>query len=277
MIDRHEEPPVRLDTHEGGRIYVITMNRPRQMNALGGGMVEGLFDAFTRFRDDPTARVAILTGAGERAFCAGADLKEPARPRKSTLEKDGQQAPEDSRGSGLLGLVPIAERLELWKPVIAAINGYAIAGGFMMAMQCDIRIMADHALIGIAETRWNRGGAWWMAPLTRQIGLGNALELALWGDTQYSAQRAYEIGWAQRVVPQAELMTTAMVYAERMLDLAPRSVANIKQMLYRGFNMEPSTAMTLGRWLEQNLAGMQDTVEGSTAFTEKRRPRFTNS
>ena len=144
----------------------------------------------------------------------------------------------------------------------------------MMAMQCDIRIMADHAKVGIAEARWNMAGAAWMAPLTRQIGLGQALELALWGDTQITAQRCYEIGWAQRVVPGAELMDTAMGYAERMLDMAPRAVSNIKRMLYRGFNMDPMNSQTVGEWLEQNVQGMKDSIEGPTAFAEKRHPKL---
>jgi enoyl-CoA hydratase/carnithine racemase len=171
-------------------------------------------------------------------------------------------------------MVPLSEKLELWKPTIAAINGYALAGGFMMAMQCDIRIMADHAKVGISEARWNIAGGSWMAPLTRQIGLGHALELALWGDTQYDAQRCYEIGWVQRVVPAPDLMPTAMAYAERMLDMAPRAVSNIKQMLYRGFNMDPMWSSSVGEWLEQNLQGMKDSIEGPTAFAEKRRPNF---
>jgi E-phenylitaconyl-CoA hydratase len=264
--------PVLVDKHAEDRIWVITMNRPHRMNSFGDGMLDRLGDAFSEFRDDPRARVAILTGAGERAFSAGGDLKEVSSSRKETDGRDA--APPKPAGRAGLPVVPLTEKLELWKPTIAAVNGFAIAGGFMMAMQCDIRIMAEHAKVGIAEARWNMAGASWMAPLTRQIGLGNALELALWGDTQLSAQRCYEIGWAQRVVPGAELMETAMAYAERMLDMAPRAVANTKRMLYRGFNMDPMDSQQVGEWLEQNLQGMKDSIEGPTAFAEKRRPNF---
>ena len=104
--------------------------------------------------------------------------------------------------------------------------------------------------------------------------LGAALELCLWGDTQYSANRCYEIGWAQKVVPGSELMTTALTFAQRMLNMAPREVRNVKQMLYRGFNMDPRDSVVYGGWLEQNLAGMQDSIEGPLAFSEKRRPNF---
>jgi enoyl-CoA hydratase/carnithine racemase len=256
---------VLVEKHSDDRIWVITMNRPHRMNSFGDGMIDKLTQAFSQYRDSPTARVAILTGAGDRAFSAGGDLKQMSQAPSA-------DAPT-RRGSGL-PMVPLSEKLDLWKPTIAAINGYALAGGFMMAMQCDIRIMADHAKVGISEARWNVPGASWMAPLTRQIGLGQALELALWGDTQYDALRCYEIGWVQRVVPAADLMPTAMAYAERMLDMAPRAVSNIKQMLYRGFNMDPIWSSSVGEWLEQNLQGMKDSIEGPTAFADKRRPNF---
>jgi enoyl-CoA hydratase/carnithine racemase len=264
-------PSVLVDKRSDGRIWVITMNRPQRMNAFGDGMTQNLTRIFGEFRDNTTARVAIVTGAGERAFCAGGDLKEVSASRKAGDQLQQQSSSGPRRG---LGFVPLSERLELWKPTIAAVNGFAVAGGFMVAMQCDIRIMAEHAKVGIAEARWNMAGAAWMAPLTRQIGLGNALELAMWGDTQLTAQRCYELGWAQRVVPKEQLMDTAMGYAERMLDMAPRAVANIKRMLYRGFNMDPMWSMQVGDWMEQNLQGMQDSVEGPTAFAEKRRPNF---
>ena len=272
-------PVVLLDKYENGRIWVITMNRPQRMNSLGGGLPQALTEAWIAFRDDPDARVAILTGAGDRAFCAGADLieaaartqaaqsGEPARRRRPMAETTGL----------LLGCLPLAEGLQLWKPTIAAVNGYAIAGGFALAMQCDIRVAAEHARVGIAEARWNLPGAGWIAPLTRQIGLGIALELSLWADTQFTAQRAYEVGWVNKVVPKEQLMPTAMDYAQRMLDMAPREVRNIKQTLYRAFYMTPDVAMAFGNAVEQNLEGMQDSIEGPRSFAEKRRPNFTDS
>lgn len=268
-------PVVKVDKHEDGQIYVITMNRPHRMNSMGDGLPAALYDAFSEFRDDPTGRVAILTGAGSKAFSAGADLiatSETRQAESSGGRPPGYRAPRQGKD-----IVPLAEGMNLWKPTIAAVNGYAIAGGFMYAMQCDIRLMAEHARVGIAETRWNMPGGNWMAPMTRQIGLGSALELTLWGDTQYTAQRCYEIGWAQRVVPAEELMDTAMDYAKRALDMAPRAVRNMKEALYRGYYMDPLQGDAFGRALEQNLAGMQDSVEGPTAFSEKRRPNFTDS
>ncbi|MBI2864905.1 MAG: enoyl-CoA hydratase/isomerase family protein [Chloroflexi bacterium] len=262
-------PVVTVDKYEDGKIYIITLNRPHRMNSLGGGLIGATYDAFAEFRDDRQARVAILTGRGARAFCAGADLIETSERRKAAAA--GQAVPD--AGEEQLP-VPLSESMDLWKPTIAAINGFAIAGGFMMAMQCDIRIAAEHARIGIAETRWNMGGGRWMAPITRQIGLGIALELTLWGDTQFTAQRAYEVGWVNKVVTAEELMETAMSYAQRAIDMAPRAVRNIKQTLYRGFYMTPEVATAFGNAIEQNLRGMQDSIEGPTAFAEKRRPNF---
>lgn len=269
---------VLVDKHEDGKIWVITMNRPHRMNSLGEGMLWRLYETFEAFRDDRVARVAIITGAGDTAFCAGADLKEVAEIRQARA--NGEAAPVSARvpaGRPFRLLAPMSEQMGLWKPTIAAVNGFAVAGGFMIAMQMDIRVMAEHAKVGIAEARWNMGGAGWVAPLTRQIGLGNALELVLWGDTQYTAERAYELGWAQRVVPQEQLMETAMEYAHRSLDMAPRAVRNYKETLYRGYYMNPLDGFAFGTALEQNLQGMQDSIEGPLAFAQKRRPNFTDS
>ena len=262
---------MKIDKHEGGQVYVITLNRPHRMNSIGDGLGDALFDAYAEFRDDPNARVSIITGAGNRSFCAGADLIQTSETRQS--ESSGADAPPPPPAMRRSS-VPLAEGMGLWKPTIAAINGFAIAGGFMFAMQCDIRIMAESARVGIAEVRWNMGGAGWMIPVLRQIGLGSAMELILWGDTQWDAQRCYELGWAQRVVPDDQLMETAMSYADRALAMAPRAVRNDKQALYRGFYMTPEVAQAYGGALEQNLQGMQDSVEGPTAFSEKRRPNF---
>ena len=266
-------PVVKVEKLEDGGIYLITLNRPHRLNSIGDGLGEALYDAFVEYRDDPKARCAVLTGAG-RAFCAGADLINTAVTREA--ERDGRPSPvhvPDRRKSA----VPLSEALNLWKPTIAAINGWAVAGGFMFAMQCDIRIMSEEAKVGIAEARWNMGGAGWMIPLTRQIGLGSAMELTLWGDTQYDAERCHQLGWVQRVVPQEMLLETALAYARRMLYLAPQAVRNMKQALYRGYYMEPLMAQQFGAAIEQNLQGMNDSIEGPKAFSEKRLPNFTDT
>ena len=162
------------------RIVTITLNRPERMNALSVELIQRIHDSFMKFRDDDDAWVAILTGAGDKAFSAGFDLLDEA-----------------GRGEGTGGRIKqddITVMQETFKPIIAAINGYAIAGGWRIAQYCDIRIASEHAEMGISETRWNMT-AGWICDLTRQIGLGHALEIALWGDQRITAQRGYEIGW----------------------------------------------------------------------------------
>lgn len=269
-------PVVKVEKVEDGRIHVITMNRPHRMNAIGDGMNEALYDAWIDFRNDPQARVAILTGAGDRAFCAGADLLNAAartrEPQPSQSEALARRNAGDAKH-----WIPLAEKLGVWKPTIAALNGFAIAGGFQFAMQCDIRVMSETARVGIAEARWNITAAHWAIPLTRQIGLGPALELTMWGDTLFDAQRCYQLGWANRVTSPDGLMDAAMEYAHRALDMAPRAVRNMKEAMYRGYYMDPILGEAFGGALEANLAGMQDSIEGPRAFAEKRRPNFTDS
>jgi enoyl-CoA hydratase/carnithine racemase len=260
-----KEPVLLYEKKLKGRVVVMTMNRPEAMNSVNSELNFELIRGWERFRDDDEAWVAILTGAGEKAFCTGFDLKEAARIRAGEMEP----IPHGPVYSSL------AEFMDLWKPTIAAINGYAIAGGWCRAQQCDIRIAAEHAELGIAETRWNMPSGW-VAPLTRQLLLQHALEVVLWGDQRISAQRAYEMGWVNRVVPKERLMDEAMAWAERMMDLAPRCVRNLKEILYRGYYMTPHEGAAFARALEQNLEGMEDSLEGPLAFREKRKPQFKN-
>jgi len=261
-----EKPVLLYEKKLDGRVVVMTLNRPDAMNALNGELFEAIYDGWERFRDDDEAWVAILTGAGDKAFSAGADLKE------TTQIRTGQLKPVRRR-SRILGL--LCEDLNLWKPTIAAINGYAIAGGWMLAQECDIRIAAEHAELGVSEVRWNMS-AGWLHPLTRQMHLQHALEIVLWGDRRITAQRAYEMGWVNRVVPKERLMDEAMEWAERILYLAPRDVRNLKEILYRGFYMPPMEGAAFSRALEQNLVGMEDSIEGPKSFSEKRKPQFKN-
>lgn len=238
------------------RVVTITINRQERMNSVSVELVERLAEAWTQFRDDDDAWVAILTGAGDKAFCTGRDLIEQAE--SGLPKKFAEYFPHN-----------------IWKPIIAAINGYAIAGGWQLAQACDIRIAAEHAELGIAETRWNMP-AFWVYDLTRQLQLGHALEIALWGNRRITAQRGYEMGWVNRLVPKDKLMEEALSWADSMRYLAPRCVRNLKQILYRGFYLPPSEAEAFAMALEQNLAGMEDSIEGPKAFAEKRKPVFKN-
>jgi len=237
------------------RIVTMTLNRPEVMNALNREMFDRLAEAWEKFAADDDASVAIVTGAGDKAFSAGADLATDVN--------------EVIRNTPKIRLF----FMQCWKPIIAAINGYAIAGGWMLAQKCDIRIAAEHAEMGIAESRWNLS-AGWVCSLTRQIGLGHALEIVLWGDRRISAQRGYEIGWINRVVPKEKLMDEAMSWAQRIVEMGPQSVRNLKQILYQGFYLPESVFLPFAFGLENNLIGMEDTAEGPRAFLEKRAPNF---
>ena len=157
-----------------GQVLVITIDRPQQMNALSAGVRQGLFDAFAAFESDAHAKVAILTGAGERAFCAGMDLKE--------MSASAMRVPPK-------GLIPVlGQNCSASKPVIAAVNGVAFAGGFLLAQMCDLCVAAEHASFGITEARWGRGAPW-AAPLPWLIPPRVALELLMTAET-IDARRA---------------------------------------------------------------------------------------
>ena len=144
-----------------------------------------------------------------------------------------------------------------------------------MAQACDVRIVSEKAELGIAETAWNMP-AGWVHGLTRQLHLQHALEIVLWGDRKITAQRAYEMGWVNRVVPHEKVMDEAMHWAERMLSLGPRCVRNLKEILYRSHTMTPEEAEGFYHALEANLQHLDDTKEGAGAFVEKRNPIFHN-
>ncbi len=213
-------------------------------------------------RDDPEVRAAIFQGAGDKAFCVGADLIEVRERNEKGIGYSVRKLPKFY----ITGT---------WKPIICAINGYAVSGGWALAQACDIRIASEKAEFGIAEARWNMP-AGWVYSLTRQLNLGHALEIALWGDTRISAQRAYEIGWVNKVLPQEKVLSEAMSYAERMLYLGPRCVRNLKEIIYRGLRMTDEEAEAFYQALEANLEGMEDSAEGPKAFVERRKPVFRN-
>lgn len=250
---------------KSNRIVTLTLNRPERMNSFNWDLAERMADAWATFRDDDDAWVAIVTGVGEKAFCTGRDLIDH-KELQQRLEKIGKKPPVE---------LPKFYPDQIWKPIIAAINGYAIGGGWWLAQCCDIRIASEHAELGIAEPRWNMP-AGWVHGLTRRLALGHALEMALWGDGRISAQRGYEIGLINRVVPKEKLMDEARSWAERMLYLGPRSVRNLKEIIYRSFDMSPADAEAFANALEQNLLGMEDSIEGPKAFAEKRKPVFKN-
>ena len=239
-------------------VAVITLNRPEQLNAINAEMRQGLYEAFARFEADAGARVAILTGAGDKAFCAGMDLKEAA---------------QTGLGVPPAGFLPIiGQNVTLTKPIIAAVNGVAYAGGWLFAQMCDLCLAAEHARFGITEARVGRGMPW-AAPLVHMVQQRAVMELLLTGDP-ISAARAHEIGFVNHVVPAAELMPRAMTMARRIADNAPLTVGAARELVYLATEMGRSAAQRAATHLFAPVYLSEDAQEGPRAFREKRAPEW---
>jgi enoyl-CoA hydratase/carnithine racemase len=243
-------------------IVYITINRPERRNSVSYELSHRIRDAVVQFNDDDDARVAIITGAGDKAFCTGLDLKEQA-------ERTERGGPDITQ---LKNPPKLWDDVEVFKPIIAAINGFAVAGGWKLAQDCDIRIAAENAEFGISEVKVGRGAPWaisllWMIPFSI------ALEILLTGQ-RITAQRAFEIGFVNKVVPNDQLMLEAKKMAELIRDNAPLSVRAAKEMLYRGRDMGCTAGLAMAKHLWQPVYTSEDCQEGSKAFAEKRKPTW---
>ena len=241
---------------------LITLNRPEALNAINRQLRQELADALRRYDQDDTARVAIITGAG-RAFCAGRDLKERAADNAAGI----QARASDSLGSETLGLFP-----RTWKPLIAAINGYAMAGGWAIAQMCDLRLAAAEAMLGISEARWSLLPPF-AAALTKLIPMANVLELVFTAEP-ITAKRAYEIGFVNKVVPKERLLEEAMALGQKLVANAPLSLRNFKELAYRSVDMSESATAALTMRIYDQLLLSGDAKEGPQAFAEKRPPQW---
>ncbi|MEK7814852.1 MAG: enoyl-CoA hydratase-related protein [Chloroflexota bacterium] len=243
-------------------IAIITLNRPDALNAINRQLRRELAEAITRFDGDKEAVVAIVTGAG-RAFCAGRDLKERAADNAAGI----QARAADSMAPDRPYMWP-----QTWKPLIAAINGYALAGGWSIAQMCDLRLAAEDAQLGISETRWSL-----LPPfgtiLPKMIPLAAALELVFTAQP-ITAQRAYEIGFVNRVVPRERLLTEAIALAQQIAENAPLAVQYFKELAYRGLNLTTEATSALTYQMYDQLLRTEDSKEGPRAFAEKRKPRW---
>ena len=249
-----------------GHVARITLNRPEAMNSLNPEIRWELSKRWDTIEEDPDIWVAIVTGAGERAFCAGADLKHRSRERDATpeLRAKWQQMNVETKS--------LHERWYYPKPIIAAVNGFALGGGLELAMSCDIIVAAEHAELGLPEPR--RGliaGAAGVHRLPRQIGLKVAMGYMLTG-RHMSAQRAYELGLVNDVVPAAKLHETVDTYVADILKCAPLSVRATKEAAMRGLDMPLAQAYYTPYEWESRRARSQDAIEGPRAFAEKRTP-----
>lgn len=259
--------PVTFETTE--RIAILTISRPLAMNALDAETLASLNKAWIDFRDNPELWVAIITGAGGKAFCAGADIRGLAK-YFSSLNAITRKAKADTEP----GLGGITRNLEIWKPIIAAINGYCLAGGLEIALACDIRIASETATFGFTEV--SRGiipGAGGTQRLPRLIPLGKSLEMILTGDG-IDAQEAYRIGLVNKVVPPDRLLPEAVKMAERICRNAPLAVQAAKEAVYRGLDLPLSEGLRLEQFLAEPVCQSEDAKEGPRAFFEKRPPVF---
>jgi len=233
----------------------LVIERPEARNAINQAVGRGLWEGFRRFEEDPAAAVLVLTGTGE-AFCAGADLKEMAALGLTIPPRE--MAPH------------LGQNLQVTKPVIAAVNGPAFGGGFLLAQMCDLCVAGASAQFAITEARWGRGAPW-AAPLPWLVPPRVAMELLLTGDP-IDAQRAYEVGLVNRVVPDPELRSEAGRLARRIAGNAPLSVRAAKAMVQASAGRALDEAVEEGWRLFEPVYLSEDAQEGPRAFVERRPP-----
>lgn len=248
-----------------GHVATVLLNRPEALNAVDPAMRLELFAAWDRIAHDPQIRVAVVTGAGSKSFCTGSDLKKTPPPP----ETPAQQIYGDVPGAGSL-----IANLRTDKPLIAAINGYAMGGGLELALACDIRICSDNAQFALPEVKvGSMPGAGGTVRLPRYIGRSDAMLMLLTGD-RFDAAEALRMGLVSRVHSPAELVSAAQALAAKIAGNAPLSVRAVKRMVLQGQDMPLDTAVDAERNAFGLLYASEDRIEGRKAFAEKRLPRF---
>jgi enoyl-CoA hydratase/carnithine racemase len=242
----------------GDGIAVITLNRPETRNCLTRDVREGLYAAWDRFERDGRLRVAVLTGAGEKAFCAGGDLKE-------MVETGLREPPRD--------MFPLPyDTVELSKPTIAAVNGVAFAGGWMLAQACDLCVASTSATFAVSEVKVGRSSPW-ASPLIHMIPQRIMMEILLTGKP-ITARRAYEIGLVNRLAEPGALLATALELAGEILEGAPLSVKAARETVMLSTEMGRSAALKAARHASELCYNSEDAQEGPRAFAEKRPPQW---
>ncbi|MEM6498226.1 MAG: enoyl-CoA hydratase/isomerase family protein [Pseudomonadota bacterium] len=252
-----------------GGVWLIKINRPDRMNSLDFAAHDELVDTWLKFRDDDSARIAVLTGAGEKSFCAGADLKTYTIAFATTPPHEFRQKWVDGYGLG-----GITRGLHIDKPIIAAVNGFAISGGLEIALACDLRFCAPQAEFGLQDSKWGfhacDGG---LVRLPRIVGHGNAMEMILSGE-RIDAEHALRIGLVNRIWPAEELLPKTLKYAQMLASRAPLSHRFAKNVMRRMDGLTQEEALKAEVSSFYDLGQSQDLKEGTASFKERRPANF---
>jgi len=241
------------------KIATITLNRPEAFNSMAPDIYQEFSDTLIKFRDDPDVLVGIITGAGKKAFCAGADIRTMI---PKLADRSYVLPPAIMRG------------LNIWKPIIAAINGIALGGGLEILLACDIRIAAENATFGVPEVTLGLIPGWGGTQrLPRLVPMAKAAELVLMGNT-IDANEAYRIGLVNKVVPQDELLSTAQEWAAKICANGPLAARAAKEAMIRGLNMALEDGLYLEKSFFDGILTTEDSKEGCAAFAEKRKPQY---
>lgn len=251
-----------IDYTKEGRIAIFTINRPEALNSMNVQAMREFHDAMVAFRDDSELYVGIVTGAGDRAFCAGADIKNMLPYLKEIRGKPWEFPATPFRG------------LELYKPLIAAINGMALGGGLEIALACDLRIASENARFGNPEVNLGLIPGWGATQrLPRVIPWAKAAEILLTGKP-IDAQEAYRIGLVNKIVLPDKVMSAAKEWAAGLCQVGPLAVRAAKEAMIRGYSMPLEDGLKLENALFDYLLGTEDHAEAQAAFVEKRKPNF---
>lgn len=257
-----DTPPVVIYEKRPDRVAVITLNRPQALNACNRLMWNALAETWEAIAKDDEVSVVVLTGAGDRAFCVGADLKEMAN----------RSAGDDTPRQDVRKMLETWD-LDLWKPIVCAVNGYALGSGVNMVMSTDIRIASEHATFGLSQIKWGLVSGHGTQLLPRFLSYSLGMEMLLTGES-ISAQRAYEIGLVNKVVPKERLMDEAMAMARKIAGYAPLALEGIKEAAVRGLGFTLKDAIVWGLRMEEINNATEDAKEGPLAFAEKRPPQW---
>lgn len=257
--------PLLCERREEGAVAVVTLNRPEVLNAFNTATAEALRDVFQQLRDDDALRAVVITGAGDRAFCAGADLK----------ERDGMTDEAWMRQHRIFQDAFRAVR-ECPVPTIAAVDGYALGGGCELALTCDLIVASERAVFGLPEvSRGIMPGLGATQYLPRLVGRSRAKELMFTG-RRWSAQEAFDWGMVCRLTPPGDALAEALSLAQTIAQQAPIAVRQVKRAVDLGADLELHTALELALEAYAVLIPTEDRREGVRAFAEKRPPRFRN-